>query len=172
MLKSHKSLVATNNGQGRYKTSPSSQKIHWTELFYNMVIIRKQSESCLVVLGSLRPYGLYVAHPASSSVHGILQARILSEWAVISFSRESSQPRDRTQVPCIAGRFFTIWATKGPLNMLNIKMLMHFHQQESVARPSLNLFFFFLILEIFLSWLSGYLPTEHLKSKLGKGAKK
>ena len=45
--------------------------------------------------------------PPGFSVHGILQARIL-EWVAISFSRGSSQPRDRTQVSCIAGRFFTI----------------------------------------------------------------
>ena len=50
--------------------------------------------------------------PPGSSVCGILQARIL-EWVAISFSRDSSQPRDRTQVPCVAGRFFTIWATRG-----------------------------------------------------------
>ena len=42
-----------------------------------------------------------------SSVHGILQARTL-EWVAVSFSRESSQPRDRTQVSRIAGGFFTI----------------------------------------------------------------
>ena len=41
------------------------------------------------------------------SVHGILQARILG-WVAISFSRESSRPRDQTQISCIAGRFFTI----------------------------------------------------------------
>ena len=41
------------------------------------------------------------------SVHGILQARNLEQVA-IPFSRESSRPRDRTQVSCIAGRFFTI----------------------------------------------------------------
>ena len=41
------------------------------------------------------------------SVHGILQARVL-EWVVISFSRGSSQPRDRAQVSRIAGRHFTI----------------------------------------------------------------
>ena len=46
-----------------------------------------------------------------SSVHGILQARIL-EWVAISSFRGSSRPRDQTQVSCIAGRFFTIWATK------------------------------------------------------------
>ena len=44
--------------------------------------------------------------PPGSSVHGILQARIL-EWVAIPFSRGSSQPRGQTQVSCIAGRFFT-----------------------------------------------------------------
>ena len=48
--------------------------------------------------------------PPGSSVHGISQARIL-EWVAISFSRGSSQPRDRTWVFCIAGRFFTISGT-------------------------------------------------------------
>ena len=41
-----------------------------------------------------------------SSVRGIIQARIL-EWVVVPFSRGSSQPRDQTQVSCIAGEFFT-----------------------------------------------------------------
>ena len=42
-----------------------------------------------------------------SSGHGILQAGVL-EWVVISFSRGSSQPKDRTQVFHIAGKFFTV----------------------------------------------------------------
>ena len=42
---------------------------------------------------------------------GILQARIL-EWAAVPFSRGSSQPRDRSQGSCIAGRFFTCRATR------------------------------------------------------------
>ena len=46
-----------------------------------------------------------------SSVRGILQARI-PEWVPIPFCKESSQLRDRTQVSCIEGRFFTIWATR------------------------------------------------------------
>ena len=44
-------------------------------------------------------------------VHGILQAGIL-EWVVFPFSRGSSQPRAWTHVSCIAGRFFTSWATR------------------------------------------------------------
>ena len=46
-----------------------------------------------------------------SSVHGILQARIL-EWVTSPFSRESSWFRDRTRISTIAGRFFTVWATR------------------------------------------------------------
>ena len=49
--------------------------------------------------------------PLGSSVHGILQTRIL-EWVAISFSRGSSWPRNWTWVSCIAGRFFTVWATR------------------------------------------------------------
>ena len=49
--------------------------------------------------------------PPGSSVHGILQERIL-EWVAIPFSRGSSQARDWTHISCIAGRFFTIWATR------------------------------------------------------------
>ena len=45
-----------------------------------------------------------------SSVHGILQARIL-KWLTIPFSRGSSQSRDQSQVFGIAGRFFIVWAT-------------------------------------------------------------
>ena len=55
--------------------------------------------------------------PQGSSVHGIFQARIL-EWVVISFSRGSSQPRDWTQVSCIAGRFFTVWVTREAYSLL------------------------------------------------------
>ena len=47
----------------------------------------------------------------SSSVHGILQAIIL-QWVAIPFSRGSSWLRAWTQVSCMAGRFFTIWATR------------------------------------------------------------
>ena len=34
------------------------------------------------------------------------------EWVCIPFSKGSSQPRDRAQVSCIVGGFFTSWATK------------------------------------------------------------
>ena len=58
------------------------------------------------------------------TVHGILQARIL-EWVAIPFSRRSSQRRDRTQVSCIAGRFFTSWVTSEAIKSKN-----HFINEE------------------------------------------
>ena len=48
--------------------------------------------------------------PLGSSVHGILQARVL-EWVAVSFSRGSSRPRDRIRVSCLASRFFTLYGT-------------------------------------------------------------
>ena len=46
-----------------------------------------------------------------SSVHGDSPVRI-PECVAMQSSRTSSQPRDRTQVSLIAGRFFTSWATR------------------------------------------------------------
>ena len=58
--------------------------------------------------------------PPGSSVHGILQARILERVAMPS-SSGSSQPSDGTQVSCIAGIFFTYWATgEAPSQVENI----------------------------------------------------
>ena len=57
--------------------------------------------------------------PPGSSVHGILQARIL-HWVAMPSSRGSSRPRDYTQVSSITGRFFNIWATREALFLINL----------------------------------------------------
>ena len=49
--------------------------------------------------------------PMDCIAHGILQARIL-EWVAFPFSRGSSQPRDQTEVSCIADGFSTSWTTR------------------------------------------------------------
>ena len=51
----------------------------------------------------------------------MLQARILL-WVTFPFSRESSQPRDQTQVSCIAGIFLTIQATREALNQISLPL--------------------------------------------------
>ena len=52
-------------------------------------------------------FDLMDCSPPGSSVCGVLQARIL-EWVAISFSGGSFQPRNRTQVSCLEGIFFTV----------------------------------------------------------------
>ena len=61
---------------------------------------------CLVTQSCLTLCGPMDCSPPGSSVHGILQARIL-EWVAIPFSREPSRPRDGSRLSRIAGRFFT-----------------------------------------------------------------
>ena len=56
----------------------------------------------------------------------ISQARIL-EWVVISFTRESSQPRDQTcvsYVSCIAGGFITNWDTREAIIIISITIII------------------------------------------------
>ena len=57
---------------------------------------------CLVTQSCPTPCDPKDCSLPGSSIHETLQARVL-EWGAISFSRVSSQPRDRTQVSCIAG---------------------------------------------------------------------
>ena len=72
-------------------------------------MVESESESHSVVSDSLLPMDY--------TVQGILQAAMLEQVA-FPFSRGSSQPRDQTQVSCIAGRFFTVWATReAPWNL-------------------------------------------------------
>ena len=78
---------------------------------------------------SLRPVD---CSPPSSSVHGILQARIL-EWVAISFSSGSSRPRDQTQVSHIAGRRFNLCTTR------EAHTRCHFPQTSSSKIKSFNL---------------------------------
>ena len=81
--------------------------VRWA--FKNMVssltVCVLAAQSCLTLCDPM-DYSL-----PGSSVHEILQATIL-EWVTICFSRGSSRPRNGTWVSCIAGRFFTIWATR------------------------------------------------------------
>ena len=69
-----------------------------------------------------------VAHQAPLSMR-ILQARIL-EWVAIPSSRGSSKPRNRTHVSLIAGRLFTVWATRGCFSDLNIFNLLRVYQDK------------------------------------------
>ena len=66
---------------------------------------------CLVAQSCPTLCTLLECSPPGLSVHGVSQARTL-EWVAISFSRGSSWLRNWTRVFCIAGGFFTSWATR------------------------------------------------------------
>ena len=83
---------------------------------------------------SLRPVD---CSPPGSSVHGILQARIL-EWVAISFSRESSRSRDRTQVSHIAGRRFNLCTTREALKYKNT-VSQKTSYRDTTSDPSTNI---------------------------------
>ena len=72
---------------------------------------KSESYSCSVMSNSLQPHGLY-----SLSMDFSRQEYSRQEWVAISFSRGSSQSSDPTRVPCIAGRFFTVWDTREAQN--------------------------------------------------------
>ena len=73
--------------------------------------------------------------PPGSSVHGILQGRIL-KWVAISSTRGSSQPRDQTHiscVSCITGRFFTWWAIREALYIFILPVEPDSYQPRSIS---------------------------------------
>ena len=94
--------------------------------------------------------------PPGSSFQGIFQARILV-WVAISFSRWSSQPRDRTWVFCIVGRFFTTEPSEKPTCIL--KMAKIFLYVKKKMRTFLSLSFCYVI----------HLPLPNSKTSLLTG---
>ena len=87
-----------NHRQGRRRQMQSNREWWWWWF------------SCHVMSNSCDPMDCSLP---GSSVHELLQARIL-KWVAISFSMESSLPRNQTRVSCIASRVFTDWATRKP----------------------------------------------------------
>ena len=76
--------------------------------------IRKSEVKALVVQSCLILCDRIDGSLSGSSVHGLLQVRIL-EWVAIPFSRGSSQPRDQIRVSPVAGTFFTVWVIREAL---------------------------------------------------------
>ena len=132
-----------------------------------------ESCCCLAIQSSPALWNPMNYRPPGSSTHGILQARIL-EWAVISLSRQSSWPRDRTSVSWIAGRFFiaqplgnqyyTFFIVIGQIPLLIPKhrlLFWHFPPQTSsmaltaLSSPGYHYrIFWFLISQTYLSSLT------------------
>ena len=95
-----------NQGSACYEAQPERKKERkMSILLSSKAVLCLVAQSCLTLCIPLD------CSPPGSSVHGILQARIL-EWVAMPSSRGSSQLRDQTQVSHIAGGFFTIWAIR------------------------------------------------------------
>ena len=119
--------------------------------------------------------------PPGFSVHRILHARIL-EWVAILSSRVSSQVRNQTWVSHIAGRFFTIWAIRGPILKRTIPQssrppfLSYFHSQKTsyvVLTSSMSTSFIFKGSSLKAEMLSHFLPYPwHLAQDLACGRDK
>ena len=115
--------LQTNKAQSSWKRREKpcewiEEEVKWSEV----------AQSCPTLFDPM-DYSL-----PGSSIHGIFQARIL-EWVAISFARGSSRPRDRTRISRIAGRRFTIWATRKALvsGLLGInceRSHSHFHSLD------------------------------------------
>ena len=94
--------------------SGGSEKV--AKMRFLFIVLKRQRVvcCCLVAKSCLSLCDPMGCSQPGSSVHGILQARIL-EWAAVSFSRGSSRPRDWTSVSCIGciGRQTPYrWATR------------------------------------------------------------
>ena len=85
--------------------------IHWTSAKMRHVHIMEWKVKVLLSQWCLTICSPMDYSSPGSSVHGILQARIL-EWGAIPLSRGSSWPRNQTQVSHTVGRFSTVWATR------------------------------------------------------------
>ena len=104
-----------------------------------------------------------------SSVHGILQAGIL-EWVAMPSSRGFSQPREQIQVSCIAGRFFTIWATREAQNRHIFPYLGNITASQLIKynfRIMLTQFFFFHVIALFpkQTWIFKHLKHFPITNK-------
>ena len=90
----------------------------YTNKCVHVCVCAQPLRSCLTLCDPLD------CNPPGSSVCGLLQ------WAAMPFAKGSSQPRDRTHiscVSCIAGRFFTHWATWEARVLAYTHTHMHVH---------------------------------------------
>ena len=109
-----------------------------------LCVCTKSLQSCLTLCDAMD------CSPPGSSVHGILQAWIL-KWVAMPSSRGSSWLRDQTCISCIAGQFFTQWATGETLSsfvcMLNCSVMSNSLWSHGLPGSSVNEIFQERILE-------------------------
>ena len=104
-----------------------------TEQQQDWLYLGVRSPTCCVVLCSVTQFCPTLwdptdCSPQGSSVHGILQARIL-EWVAIPFSMGSSRPRDQTRSPALQADSFTTRKALGILKLNNKKIFFNERRQ-------------------------------------------
>ena len=134
--------------------------IHYLILSSTQSFLRSESEShsvCIPVFAS-----------PCTSVHGILQARIL-EWVVFPFSRESSKPRDQTQVSSIAAGFFNNWAIRESIPQHSLILIFLRWRWQLDKWPKVLTSYwksqteYLGLIQIWLFWMSKLLlPVSHV----------
>ena len=112
------------------------------------------AQSCLTLCNPMD------CSPPGSSVHGILQARIV-EWVAISYSRGSSQPRERTCISCLAGGFFTIEPAQKPhleahYPRYSLKTILSISEPVSAVT----------LWKLPCEWLPGNMTSQHLTKSI------
>ena len=100
----HLIIITMNNIVLQFIQAQNTTCFFFVFFFFNLSEVEVKCYSLSRVLTLCNPMDY---SPPGSSVHGILQERILG-WVAISLSRGSSRPRDRTWVSSIAGRFFCL----------------------------------------------------------------
>ena len=127
----------------------------WKHKLHESVIVMKVkvlvAQSCLMLCDPVD------CSPPGSSVHGIMQARIL-EWAAISFSRGSSQPRDQTWVFCIASRFSYHLNHQGSPYCFSWHIASSFQIESDERWYSANVYFIEDRSAFTLVWILAYFP--------------
>ena len=116
----------------------------WLSICFQKLMRGARILLCLVAQSRLTLCDPMDCSPQGSSVHGILQARILERVAIL-FSRGSSQRRNQTQFSHTAGGFFTVWATREAqgfyyYSLFRINARFQADNYPEVNLPSLNIF--------------------------------
>ena len=139
---------------------PAGKPINIYSVYVSVKV--KIAQSCLTF------YDPMDCSPSGSSVHGILQARIL-EWVAIPFSRGSSQPGAQTQVSCFAGQ--TLYQSESPGAFKDHPKYFHRSFWRSALYPALywvlriQRSFRYLCTQSIRQLLSGTVGTQKLEFK-------
>ena len=137
----------------------------WFSVILRLLVQKWKSESCSVGPDSLWPHELYSPWNSSRQNTGV---------GSLSFSRGSSQPRDRTQVPHIAGKFFTEIITnedflyKWQFPLQKAKFLLCFQSVSTVTHKNnyLKLFFRLKMWWHIVVHFSSFIETDFIEKAI------